>query len=58
MISVNVLTTGANPKTKGITKIGRTLCLNPGSSYQDGGLDGALVRLEGDEVVSYQLVSG
>ena len=45
-------------ESKGATKIGRTLCLNPGSSYQDGGLDGALVRVEGDEVVSYQLVSG
>jgi uncharacterized protein len=45
-------------ESKGTAKIGRTLCLNPGSSYQDGTLDGALVRVEGDEVVSYQLVSG
>jgi uncharacterized protein len=45
-------------ESKGTARIGRTLCLNPGSSYQDGTLDGALVRVEGDEVVSYQLVSG
>jgi uncharacterized protein len=45
-------------ESKGTARIGRTLCLNPGSSYQDGTLDGALVRVEGDQVVSYQLVSG
>lgn len=38
--------------------IGGTLCINPGSDYQDGVLDSALVELEDDEVKSYQLVSG
>lgn len=45
-------------ESKNTTMIGRTLCINPGSAYQDGVLDGALVKLEGDEVVKYQLVSG
>ena len=45
-------------ESKNVVKIGRTLCLNPGSSYQDGVLDGALIELKGDEVVRYQLVSG
>lgn len=40
------------------TKIGRTLCINPGSNYQDGGLAGAIVDLEGDRVVRHQLISG
>lgn len=38
--------------------VGKTLCLNPGSTYQDGLLDGALVKLKGDKIQSYQLVSG
>jgi Icc-related predicted phosphoesterase len=41
-----------------VTTIGRTLCLNPGSVYGEGVLDGALVDLEGDRVVRHQLVSG
>jgi Icc-related predicted phosphoesterase len=45
-------------ESKNARKIGRTLCINPGSSYQDGVLDGAIVELEGDSVVRYQLVSG
>lgn len=45
-------------ESKNAVKIGQTLCLNPGSSYQDGVLDGALVELNGTEVVRYQLVSG
>lgn len=39
-------------------KIGRTLCVNPGSHYQDGVIDGALVEVDGDRIVRYQLVSG
>jgi Icc-related predicted phosphoesterase len=45
-------------ESKGTCKIGRTLCINPGSNYQDGVLDAAIVELKGDEVVQYQLVSG
>ena len=45
-------------ESKNATTIGRTLCLNPGSTYQDGVLDGALVALDGDKVTRYQFVSG
>ncbi len=45
-------------ESRGVAQIGRTLCLNPGSNYADGVLDGALVDLEGDRVVRHQLVSG
>lgn len=45
-------------ESKGTCTIGRTLCINPGSNYQDGVLDAAIVELDGDTVVRYQLVSG
>jgi uncharacterized protein len=40
------------------TTLGRTFCINPGSNYADGVLDGALVDLESGEVARHQLVSG
>jgi len=45
-------------ESRGAVRIGRTLCINPGSAYGEGVLHGALVRLEGDRVANYQLVSG
>ena len=45
-------------ESRGTTTIGSTLCVNPGSAYAEGVLDGAVVDLEGDRVVSHQLVSG
>lgn len=45
-------------ESKGEARIGRTLCLNPGSDYASGRIDGALVRLEPDRVVSHQFVNG
>ncbi len=45
-------------ESRGAVRIGRTLCINPGSAYGEGVLHGALVVLEGDRVASYQLVSG
>jgi Icc-related predicted phosphoesterase len=45
-------------ESRGATEIGRTLCVNPGSAYAEGILDGAVVELGGDRVVSHQLVSG
>jgi Icc-related predicted phosphoesterase len=38
--------------------IGRTLCLNPGSIYSEGVIDGALIDLDGAEVVRHQFVQG
>jgi uncharacterized protein len=45
-------------ESKGFTRIGRTLCLNPGSEYADGVLRGALVNLEPGKVHDFMLTSG
>lgn len=45
-------------ESRGGVRIGRSLCLNPGSDYGEGVLRGALVRLGPDGVVNYQLTSG
>ncbi len=42
----------------GGTHIGRTLCVNPGSSYTEGVLSGVIVVLGKDSVISHQFVSG
>jgi uncharacterized protein len=38
--------------------VGGTLCLNPGSAYSEGVVDGVLVELEGNRVVRHQFVQG
>jgi len=43
---------------RGTTKIGRTLCINPGSEYQEGILEGAIIELGPNGVISHQLVAG
>ncbi|MEM0288247.1 MAG: metallophosphoesterase [Nitrososphaerota archaeon] len=45
-------------ESRGMVKIGRTICLNPGSEYNTGILKGALCELEDDKVKSYILTSG
>lgn len=45
-------------ESKGVTKIGRTLAINPGSDYGSGHLDGCLVHLAPDRVINQYLVSG
>jgi Icc-related predicted phosphoesterase len=45
-------------ESRNVAKLGRTICINPGSNYADGVLDGALIDLDGPSVSSYQLVSG
>lgn len=45
-------------ESKGVTRIGRTVAVNPGSDYGSGHLDGCLVHLESDRVVNQYLVSG
>jgi Icc-related predicted phosphoesterase len=45
-------------ESRGIVKIGRTLCANPGSEYGEGILRGFLGEIEGDRVRSYVLTSG
>lgn len=45
-------------ESKGFVKIGRTLCLNPGSEYSDGILRGALATLRDGKVHDFMLTSG
>ena len=46
-------------ESRGAVKIGRTLCVNPGSEYADGTLLGALIELNTRKgIKSYQLPSG
>lgn len=44
-------------ESKAVEKIGRTLCINPGSAYQDGTLNAVIVDLD-DEVKNYMFISG
>ena len=43
---------------KGACRIGRTLCINPGSMYEQGRLLGAVVKLAPNKVKSYVLTIG
>src|SRR3712207_2062594 len=45
-------------EAKGSTRIGRTLAINPGSSYEQGQLLGAVVELDGGKVKHFVLTSG
>ena len=45
-------------ESRGETKIGRTVAINPGSEYGEGVLRGAIITLSGDNVESVQLTSG
>jgi uncharacterized protein len=45
-------------ESRGVVRIGRTLCFNPGSEYASGILRGVICELEGDLVSSYLLTSG
>jgi uncharacterized protein len=44
-------------ESRGATRIGRTLCINPGSDYHTGRISGVLVHLR-DEHADYQFVVG
>ena len=43
---------------KGTTRLGRTLCINPGSMYEQGRLLGTLINLDRDKVKNYILTTG
>lgn len=45
-------------ESKGVTKIGRTTCINPGSVYEEGTLLGAIVDLDGRKIKQYYLTAG
>lgn len=43
---------------RGEAQIGRTVCLNPGSVYSEGVLNGLLITLQGAKVRDYQFTQG
>lgn len=45
-------------ESRGAYNVGRTVCINPGSDYDQGTLKGALINIEGDKVVDYTLTNG
>ena len=45
-------------ESRGTARLGRTLCVNPGSDYGDGVLRGCLIHLAGGEDKGFQLTSG
>lgn len=45
-------------EAKGAVRIGKTLCINPGSVYEQGRLQGAVVQLERNKVKNYVLTMG
>jgi Icc-related predicted phosphoesterase len=45
-------------ESKAVGKIGRTVLINPGSTYGEGILQGVLVTLEKGRVIGHQFVSG
>lgn len=45
-------------ESRGVRKLGRTICLNPGSEYNEGILRGALVEIRKNKVKSHQFTTG
>lgn len=45
-------------ESKGFIKIGRTLCLNPGSEYQEGILRGVLIQFSDEKIKDFMFVAG
>lgn len=45
-------------ESKAVARIGKTTCVNPGSAYSEGVIDGAVVELRGAKIRSCQLVTG
>lgn len=45
-------------ESRNVATIDGTLCINPGSNYADGVLDGAIIDLDNGRIAQYQLVSG
>jgi uncharacterized protein len=43
---------------RGVARLGRTVCVNPGSNYSEGVLNGSLIRVRDGEVRDVQLTQG
>lgn len=45
-------------ESRGVERIGKSLCINPGSDYFEGILKGAIIILEDGKVKNYMFISG
>lgn len=45
-------------ESRGVARIGNTLCINPGSEYGEGVLRGCIVTFADGQIVSHQMTSG
>jgi len=45
-------------ESRGFAKIGRTICINPGSEYSEGILRGAIINIDEKKVKNYMLTQG
>jgi len=45
-------------ESPGAVRIGKTLCINPGSEYGEGVLRGCILNLSAGQIDSYQLTAG
>jgi uncharacterized protein len=45
-------------ESRGMTRLGRTLCINPGSEYNTGRIHGVLLTVDTDEVRRHQFLVG
>jgi Icc-related predicted phosphoesterase len=45
-------------ESRGVIKIGKTTCVNPGSEYGEGILRGTIIVLAKGKVLNYQMTSG
>jgi Icc-related predicted phosphoesterase len=45
-------------ESKGAVKLGRTLCINPGSEYSEGVLRGVIVTVKPGETPTHMFISG
>lgn len=43
---------------RGTARLGRTVCVNPGSNYSEGVLNGSLIRIKSKEIKDVQLTQG
>ncbi|MEM2915292.1 MAG: metallophosphoesterase, partial [Candidatus Bathyarchaeia archaeon] len=45
-------------ESKAVEKIGHTICVNPGSEYTEGFLNGAIIVIEAEKVKDYMFIRG
>ncbi|MED4352429.1 hypothetical protein P9265_08795 [Schinkia azotoformans] len=45
-------------ESRGVTRIGNTICINAGTDYDQGMLRGALIDISSDGALSYTLTAG